>query len=205
MTSSPETLKQIEDIVKGNKVVLFMKGDKNFPQCGFSSTVVQILSDIVDDFQTVNVLADPGIRQGVKDYAQWPTIPQLYIDGEFVGGCDIIKQMNANGDLHKQLGVNQEPVSPPNISVTDAAASELKAALAESDPGDAIHIQVDLSYRHDMSVGPAEPGHLKVTAAGVPFCFDRASARRAEGLAIDFRNEDGEAGFKLDNPGAKRS
>ncbi|MCP4445657.1 MAG: Grx4 family monothiol glutaredoxin [Myxococcales bacterium] len=200
MPSSPETLKQIEDIVKGSKVVLFMKGNKNFPQCGFSSTVVQILGDIVGDFETVNVLEDQGIRQGVKDYAEWPTIPQLYIDGEFVGGCDIIKQMNVNGDLHKQLGVEQDPVSAPSICCSEAAATELKAALADSDPGDAVHIQVDLSFRHDMSVGPVEADLFQVTAAGVPFCFDRASARRADGLSIDFVTEDGEAGFKLDNP-----
>jgi monothiol glutaredoxin len=205
MTSTPETLKQIEDIVKGNKVVLFMKGNKSFPQCGFSATVVGILSEIVDEFETVNVLADPGIRQGVKDYAQWPTVPQLYIDGEFVGGCDIIKQMNANGDLHKQLGKELAPVQPPSITVSDSAAVELKAALAESDSGDTIHIQVDLSYRHDMSVGPVEAGQFQVTSNGVAFCFDRASARRANGLHIDFLTEDGEAGFKLDNPGANKS
>ena len=167
--------------------------------------MVQILGDIVDDFETVNVLADAGIRQGVKDYAQWPTIPQLYIDGEFVGGCDIIKQMNANGDLHKQLGKEQAPVAPPSITVSDTAAVELKAALAESDPGDTIQIQVDLSYRHDMSVGPVEAGQFQVTSNGVQFCFDRASARRANGLHIDFLTEGGEAGFKLDNPGAKKS
>ncbi len=205
MTTSPETLKQIEDIVKGNKVVLFMKGNKNFPQCGFSSTVVQILGDIIDDFETVNVLADPGIRQGVKDYAQWPTIPRLYVDGEFVGGCDIIKQMNANGDLHKQLGKEQAPVQPPSVTVSDSAATELKAALAESDPGDTIHVQVDLTYRHDMSVGPVEAGLFQVTSNGVPFCFDRASARRADGLSIDFITEGGEAGFKLSNPSAPKN
>ena len=205
MTSSPETLKQIEDIVKANKVVLFMKGNKSFPQCGFSATVVQILGDIVDEFETVNVLADPGIRQGVKDYAQWPTIPQLYIDGEFVGGCDIIKQMNAKGDLHKHLGKEQAPVEPPTVTISDAAAAELKAALAESDAGDTIHIQVDLSYRHDMSVGPVEAGQFQVKSNGVALSFDRASARRANGLHIDFLTEGGEAGFKLDNPGAKKA
>ena len=98
MSTSPQTLKQIEDLVKGNKVMLFMKGNRNFPQCGFSATVVQILGDILDDYQTFNVLEDPAIRAGIKEYAQWPTIPQLYVDGEFIGGCDIIKQMSASGD-----------------------------------------------------------------------------------------------------------
>ncbi len=203
MSTSPETLKQIEDIVKANKVVLFMKGNKSFPQCGFSSTVVQILGDIISDFETVNVLSDPAIRAGIKDYAQWPTIPQLYIDGEFVGGCDIIKQMSANGDLHKQLGVEKAKAVPPSITVSDAAATELKAALGDADPEDKIHIQIDMSFRHDMSVGPVEPGQVTVDAGGLTFCFDAASAKRAEGLSIDFRTEDGESGFKLDNPNDK--
>jgi len=203
MSTSPETLKQIEDIVKANKIVLFMKGSKSFPQCGFSSTVVQILGDIVPDFETVNVLADPAIRAGIKEYAEWPTIPQLYIDGEFVGGCDIIKQMSANGDLHKQLGVEKAAAVPPTITVSDAAATELKAALGDADASDLIHIHVDLSYRHDMSVGPKEPGQVSVEASGLNFCFDAASAKRAEGLHIDFRTEDGESGFKLENPNAK--
>lgn len=205
MTTSPETLKQIEQIVKGNRIVLFMKGDKNFPQCGFSATVVGILSDIVDDFQTFNVLSDPAIRAGIKDYAQWPTIPQLYVDGEFIGGCDIIKQMSASGDLHKQLGVERKVVAPPTITVSDSAAKELKDALADSSPGDMVHIQVDLSFRHDMGLGPLEPGQLTVEAGGVPFAFDPSSARRAEGLHIDFRTEDGESGFKLENPNAAKN
>ncbi len=203
MSTSPETLKQIEDIVKANKVVLFMKGNKSFPQCGFSSTVVQILGDIISDFETVNVLSDPAIRAGIKDYAQWPTIPQLYIDGEFVGGCDIIKQMSANGDLHKQLGVEKAKAVPPSITVSDSAATELKAALGDADPDDKIHIQIDMSFRHDMSVGPVEPGQVTVDTGGLTFCFDAASAKRAEGLSIDFRTEDGESGFKLDNPNDK--
>ena len=102
---------KIDDIVKSDKVVLFMKGNRNFPQCGFSATVVQILGGLTDDYTTVNVLEDPDIRQGVKDYAQWPTIPQLYIDGEFVGGCDIVKEMFESGELRdflKEKGIELE-------------------------------------------------------------------------------------------------
>jgi monothiol glutaredoxin len=200
MSTSPQTLKQIEDLVKGNKVVLFMKGNRNFPQCGFSSTVVQILGDILDDYETFNVLEDPAIRAGIKDYAQWPTIPQLYVDGEFVGGCDIIKQMSASGDLHKQLGVEKAEAVAPTITVSDAAVAELKAALTDAEAGDKVHIQIDLGFRHDMSVGPQEPGQVCTEVSGLSICFDGASARRAEGLSIDFRSEDGDSGFKLDNP-----
>ena len=96
--------KQIDETVKGNPVVLFMKGTPQFPQCGFSATVVQILKACgVDQFASVNVLAEPEIRQGIKDYANWPTIPQLYINGEFVGGCDIVKEMYQAGELQKTL------------------------------------------------------------------------------------------------------
>ena len=180
--------------------MLFMKGNRNFPQCGFSATVVSILGDIIDDYQTFNVLESPEIRAGIKDYAQWPTIPQLYVDGEFIGGCDIIKQMSASGDLHKQLGVEKTPAVAPNIKVSEAALTELKAALTDADAGDKIHISIDLGFRHDMSVGPQEAGQVCTEVSGLSFCFDGASARRAEGLSIDFRSEGGDTGFKLDNP-----
>ena len=95
---------RIHETVTGNPVVLYMKGDARFPQCGFSATAVQILKLCgVSDFVTVNVLADEAIRQGVKEYANWPTIPQLYIKGEFVGGCDIMKEMYQSGELQKLL------------------------------------------------------------------------------------------------------
>jgi monothiol glutaredoxin len=94
---------RIEEIVKGHHVVLFMKGTAQFPMCGFSGRAVQILKACgVSDLATVNVLEDEDIRQGVKDYANWPTIPQLYIDGEFVGGSDIMMEMYQSGEL-KQL------------------------------------------------------------------------------------------------------
>ncbi|MDD5175373.1 MAG: Grx4 family monothiol glutaredoxin [Sterolibacterium sp.] len=96
--------KKIQDIVTGYPVVLFMKGTPQFPQCGFSATAVQILKSCgVKQFHSVNVLAEPEIRQGIKDYANWPTIPQLYVNGEFVGGCDIMKEMYQAGELQKQL------------------------------------------------------------------------------------------------------
>jgi monothiol glutaredoxin len=91
---------KIDGIVKGSKVVLFMKGDKQFPQCGFSGRAVQILKACgVDEFTTVNVLADEDVRQGIKQYANWPTIPQLYINGEFIGGSDIMMEMYQSGEL----------------------------------------------------------------------------------------------------------
>ncbi len=96
---------RIADIVNANDVVLFMKGTPQFPQCGFSATTVEILKRCgVTDFQSFDVLQDPDIRQGIKDYANWPTIPQLYVNGEFVGGSDIMTEMYQAGELQQALG-----------------------------------------------------------------------------------------------------
>jgi monothiol glutaredoxin len=96
--------KRIDDLVKGNRVVLFMKGNPSFPQCGFSGRAIQILKSCgVTDLKTVNVLEDDEIRQGVKDYANWPTVPQLYVNGEFVGGSDIMMEMYQAGELQQTL------------------------------------------------------------------------------------------------------
>ncbi len=95
---------QIDGVVKGHRVVLFMKGTAQFPQCGFSGRAVQILKACgVTDLATVNVLEDDGIRQGIKEYANWPTIPQLYVNGEFVGGSDIMTEMYESGELKQVL------------------------------------------------------------------------------------------------------
>jgi monothiol glutaredoxin len=100
---------RIKDDIQGNDVVLFMKGSPVFPQCGFSAAVVQILTHLNVRFKGIDVLSDPSIRQGVKDFSNWPTIPQLYVKGEFVGGCDIVREMFQTGELQEMLqtkGVN---------------------------------------------------------------------------------------------------
>jgi monothiol glutaredoxin len=112
MTTAHE---QIDSTVKSNDVVLFMKGTPRFPQCGFSGQVVQILDYLGVDYSGVNVLEDDDIRQGIKEYSNWPTIPQLYVKGEFVGGCDIIREMFQAGELQDHLKNN-------GIEVRDSAA-----------------------------------------------------------------------------------
>lgn len=97
--------------VTGSDVVLYMKGTPVFPQCGFSAQAVQILTMLGVNFKGIDVLSDPSLRQGIKDFSNWPTIPQLYIKGEFVGGCDIMREMFQSGELQKMLtekGVNQQ-------------------------------------------------------------------------------------------------
>jgi monothiol glutaredoxin len=93
------TRQKIQSLIDTHPVVVFMKGTKTFPQCGFSATVVEVMKRLGTDFHDVNVLADPAIRQGVKDFASWPTIPQVYVGGKFLGGCDIVRDMYTSGEL----------------------------------------------------------------------------------------------------------
>ena len=108
---------QIDQTVKGNDVVLFMKGTPNFPQCGFSGQVIQILDYLGVQYGAVNVLDDDDVRQGIKDYSNWPTIPQLYVKGQFVGGCDIIREMFQAGEL-------QDHFTSAGIATRDAEAQQ---------------------------------------------------------------------------------
>jgi len=106
--------KWIDDAVKGSDVVLFMKGTREFPQCGFSGQLVQILNHLGVDYKDVDVLASDELRQGIKEYGNWPTIPQLYVKGEFVGGCDIVREMFQSGEIAALLtekGVPQHNVA----------------------------------------------------------------------------------------------
>ncbi|HKI61207.1 MAG TPA: Grx4 family monothiol glutaredoxin [Mariprofundaceae bacterium] len=100
---SDAILKQIEKVVQDNDIVLFMKGTPEFPQCGFSQRVSAILAEHGVPFASVNVLLDDAVRQGIKDFSDWPTIPQLYVKGEFIGGCDIVSEMQASGELTELL------------------------------------------------------------------------------------------------------
>ena len=107
MTTDIDVQAKIRELVTANPVVLFMKGSKDFPVCGFSGRVIQILSELNVNFLDVNVLEDDAIRQGIKIYANWPTIPQLYVNGEFVGGCDIMNEMFESGELATLLRDHQ--------------------------------------------------------------------------------------------------
>jgi len=101
--SEPEVFGRIREEIGKNDVLLFMKGTPVFPQCGFSAAVVEVLSELGVKFHGVNILVDPELRDGIKQFSQWPTIPQLYVKGEFVGGCDIVREMAETGELGQLL------------------------------------------------------------------------------------------------------
>jgi len=98
--------KQLSELLASNRVVLFMKGTRQMPQCGFSAQVVQILNKLLPSYETVDVLDSPEMRDGIKEFSQWPTIPQLYVGGQFIGGCDIVREMNASGELQGLIGAD---------------------------------------------------------------------------------------------------
>lgn len=105
MSEYEQKLKEIDNDIKANKVILYMKGEKAMPQCGFSARVVQVLNNLGAEYTTRNVLTDNELREAIKVYSDWPTLPQLYVSGEFVGGADIVAEMNDNGELKIVLGL----------------------------------------------------------------------------------------------------
>lgn len=115
-----ETKQKIESTIKSNRVVVFMKGTKSFPQCGFSSRAVEALKRAGAEFETVNVLTDPDVREGIKEFSSWPTIPQVYIDGKFVGGSDILLSMFESGELAKLVAPKSLRPAPGSRSAARA-------------------------------------------------------------------------------------
>ena len=204
MSISPAFRTRMDDLVQNNKVVLFMKGNRRMPQCGFSARVIGILDAVLDDYQTVDVLSDHEVRTGMKEYSDWPTFPQLYIDGEFVGGCDIVTEMHGNGELHQTLGIELKEVAPPNVIITDAAAKALTGALADA-PGMNLRFTVTPRFQHGLDFGAKSTVDVVSVSNGIELVMDRSSAERAEGVVIDFITGPGGSGFKIENPNAPAS
>jgi monothiol glutaredoxin len=201
MTLDAATKKKLDQLVQSDAVVLFMKGSRSFPQCGFSASVVNILNTLLPKYTTVNILTDPDVRTGMKEYSDWPTFPQLFVNGEFVGGADIVRQMHESGDLERKLGALVAAPKAPAIAISPRAERELSAALAESgSAGDVIHLTITDGWEHQLDLGPKEAAHVTLKAGGLTVQLDRASAARAEGVSIDFVEGADGAGFKIENP-----
>lgn len=192
---------RIEGLIASDKVVLFMKGTPQMPQCGFSAATVSILDDLVPNYTTVNVLEDSVIREGIKAYSSWPTVPQLYIDKEFVGGCDIVKQMFSVGALHEVLGLEAPDRSAPAITLSDGTAEMFRSALGEQ-PGMAVHLRIDGHWQHEFILGRAEGHEVKTTTNGVEILMDVATAQRAQGLVVDVEDTFQGRSLRINNPQA---
>ena len=203
MSLSPELRERIQSIVESDRVVVFMKGTPDAPQCGFSSQVVSILNRLLPGYGSFDVLSDRDVREGIKEFSNWPTIPQLYIDGEFQGGCDIVKEMYATGELHQALGLEVAKLTPPSVTVTDAAVRLLREAQ-QRQPGE-LHVAIDAGYKHSLSLGPRAEHEIAAVSNGMTLLFDRDSAQRANGLTIDAVDSGGRKALAVDNPNAPKA
>jgi monothiol glutaredoxin len=203
MSLDPALRARIDALLAANPVVLFMKGEPRAPQCGFSAKAVGALAAIgLDDFAHVDVLSDPEIREGIKVYGDWPTIPQLYIHGELVGGCDIIEQMASSGELQSALGLPPPDRTPPSITIAPEAADMLRKALADAGEGFALKISVDPRYNAQLQAAPLDPDAIATEVAGLRVQFDLASARRANGMSIEWVDDARGRGLVIENPNA---
>ena len=201
MSLDAATRARIEALIAADEVVLFMKGIRSSPQCGFSAQVSEILSNYRDTWTSVDVLGDETLREGIKRFSEWPTIPQLYVKGEFLGGADIIAQMHESGELSQSLGEPREAPAVPEIIVTEAAAEQIRAATADL-PDDVLRLAIDYRFHNDLSIGPREDDDVVATSNGISLHFDPTSATRAHGVKLDFVTNDNGTGFKIDNPHA---
>lgn len=203
MDLNENTREQIQALIDENPIVLFMKGNPQAPQCGFSAKVVEILDAYVPEYETLDVLSHPEIREGIKIFSSWPTIPQLYARGEFVGGCDIITEMAGSGELFEALGVEAPPEIIPKIHITETAAEALEQAAAQSaGPGQYLRLSIDRSWKASLSVDQQSPMDAVAESGGIRILVDRLSSQRADGITIDLVDGPQGRGFKVDNPNA---
>ena len=199
---SPELRQRIDTLLTSNAVVLFMKGSPAQPSCGFSSKASGILNELIGNYAHIDVLADDEIREGIKIYGQWPTIPQLYVKGELVGGSDIIDQMYNSGELHEVLGVAAPIRITPRLNITPAAAQAIRQAMENSEPGMSLHLNVDARFQSQFQLKPATGNEIIAEIEGVKVYFDLASAPRADGISIDWVEDARGSGLAIDNPNA---
>lgn len=202
MSLDDATRERISSLIKSNDVVLFMKGNRAAPQCGFSATVVKILDGFIPAYETFDVLSDASVRDGIKEFSTWPTIPQLYIKGEFIGGCDIIQEIQGTGELAEKLGIDFADAQPPTIEITDAAAEALRRATADAPPDQALHLGVDARFKSSLFVALQAEGEIAVTANDITVCMDRMSASRAVEARIDVADTPNGPSFQVHLPRA---
>ncbi len=194
----PEVHEKLTRVIRTHEVILFMKGTRQMPSCGFSAKTVEILDTLLDDYAHVDVLAHPEIREGIKEYSSWPTIPQLYVRGKFIGGADIVAELYESGTLAEALGVSSTEVSAPSITVTPRAAAALRGFVEGSD--EVVLLGIDRAFSPALSVGPKPAKGFVIEAEGVVLVVDRLSAERANGITIDYIDTPGGSAFKIDNP-----
>jgi monothiol glutaredoxin len=205
MSLSPATRTRIETLLAQNPVVLFMKGSPQAPQCGFSAAASGVLNELLPQYASVNVLEDAEMREGIKAYGNWPTIPQLYVKGELVGGADIVQAMYNSGELQALFGLPLPDRTPPQITITDKAAQAIRSALTDAEPGLALHLNIDARFQPQFHLAEPSDDAIRSESNGIDVLFDLGSAQRARGIRIDWVETMQGAGLAIDNPNAPSS
>lgn len=194
---------RVEKLVKGQPVVLFMKGTRGAPSCGFSAKVVDALDEYLDEYLTIDVLSDAELRDGVKALTDWPTIPQLFVAGRFVGGADIVRDMVEARELLPLLrsavpGAGKREIPMPEVHVTERALDAFRRFSETTKPN--VRMSIDGSFETDLELEGPHKGDMVIDMGELVLAMDRRTAERAMGLTIDFVDGPRGAGFSMDNP-----
>ncbi len=203
MSITPEIESRIRGIVDSSPAVLFMKGSPAAPQCGFSAQVVQVLNRLLPVYQTFDVLSDAEVREGVKEFSEWPTIPQLYVGGEFLGGCDIVKEMYDSGELHDALGMERPAVTDDQVAVSISADAEQILRNAQQQQQAELHFGIDAKFQPFLGFGPATGSEVRVQVGDLYFLLDQDSAARAQGASITVVESEHGQRLDVDIPAAR--
>ncbi|MBX7191861.1 MAG: Grx4 family monothiol glutaredoxin [Sandaracinaceae bacterium] len=192
---------EIRALVTSEPIVLFMKGTRAQPQCGFSARVVDVLDELVADYVTRDVMSDPALREGIKTFSDWPTLPQLYVQGKLVGGADIVTEMHASGELAALIRAAVPDASAPGdvqpeILVSEAAIQAFSRFAETTKPE--VRLAIDRDFDVVLELEEPRPGDLVIDLGGLLLSMDRRTAQRANGVTIDFVEKAN--GFKIDNP-----
>jgi monothiol glutaredoxin len=199
------TRESIEALLNAHSVLLFMKGTRAQPQCGFSAATVKILDMFDREYETLDVLADATLREGIKAYGEWPTIPQLYVDGELIGGCDIVTELYESGELYDLLGLKPPARTVPEITFSDKAAAAVRHALDQQTDEISLHVRIDARWRTDFELAPSRAGEIRADANGIAVLMDPTTAQRASGLFVDVIETLQGSSFFFENPNAPPS
>jgi len=200
MLNKREVEKKIQSLISEFPIVLFMKGNRENPQCGFSAEIVKILDHYVPFYETCDVLLDPDLREGIKEFSEWPTIPQLYVRKQFIGGCDIMKELHQAGALIKILGLKLTGLQVPKVSLSDSAYERCLYFLRVSYIYHAVRISVSARYAYSLQVDDLRLGDMELKYKKIQLIFSKPTASRIDGMRIEFVESEMKRGFKFINP-----
>lgn len=191
---------KIEKLINTHKVFLFMKGTPQTPMCGFSGNTIKMLKDLLeDDFKSFNVLEDQAVREGIKSYSEWPTIPQLYINNQFIGGNDIISEMFNTGELHELLDLKKPDRTPPNMTISDEALQHIKEGMQEA--GDhKLFLSIDDAFNTRFSLDTPKGYEIVTRVGDLDLYMDIGTAERAQNIEITWLEELQGSGLRIKNP-----